>query len=46
VAVVIPWQPISGTGAVVAGPVMRCMMEGAIAYEAHQPVSGTSTTCP
>jgi peptidoglycan glycosyltransferase len=46
VAVVVPWQPISDTGAVVAGPIMRCMVEGAVAYEAHQPVSGTSSTCP
>ena len=46
IAVVLPFQPISATGAAVAGPVIRCMMLGAIAYQQHQPVTNTSATCP
>ncbi len=46
IAVVLPWQPISQTGAEEAGPVMKCMIEGTLAYEAGQPVDNTSSTCP
>ena len=45
IAVVLPFQDISGTGAAVAGPVIRCMMLGAVAYQAHQPVKNTASTC-
>jgi peptidoglycan glycosyltransferase len=45
-AVIVPNQSFSATGAEVAGPIMKCMIEGALALEAGQPVTGTSTTCP
>jgi len=46
IAVVLPYQEISATGAEVAGPVANCLLEGALAYQAHLPVTGTSSTCP
>jgi cell division protein FtsI/penicillin-binding protein 2 len=46
VAVVVPYQPVSAWGATVAGPVMKCMIEGALAIDAKQPPAGTYTTCP
>lgn len=46
IAVVMPFQPTSGTGAEVAGPIARCMVEAALAIHNHQPPTGTSTTCP
>ena len=46
IAVVVPFQPMSQTGASVAGPIIKCLAEGAIALQSGQPVSGTSTTCP
>ena len=46
VAAVLPFQAPSATGATVVGPVMRCLMEGALALQAGLPASGTSTTCP
>ncbi len=46
VAVVIPFQVVSGTGAAVAGPVMKCLIEGALALQAGQPAYGTASTCP
>jgi peptidoglycan glycosyltransferase len=45
IAVLLPFQALSGTGAAVAGPVMNCMIQGALAHAAHQPVTNTSTTC-
>ncbi len=45
IAVVLPFQDIDATGAGVAGPVIRCMMLGALAYQAHQPVMNTASTC-
>ncbi len=45
IAVVLPFQALSGTGAEIAGPVMKCMIEGALARAAGQPVSNTSSTC-
>ena len=45
IAVVLPFQNIDATGAGVAGPVIRCMMLGAVAYQAHQPVMNTASTC-
>jgi peptidoglycan glycosyltransferase len=44
-AVSVPYQGYSATGAQVAGPIMKCMIEGALAYQAGQPITGTSTTC-
>jgi peptidoglycan glycosyltransferase len=46
VAVNVPFQNYSATGAAIAGPIMKCIIEGAIALAAGQPVTGTSTTCP
>lgn len=46
VAVVLPFQVMSATGASVAGPVMRCLVEGALSLQAGRPASGTATTCP
>ncbi|HWD96499.1 MAG TPA: penicillin-binding transpeptidase domain-containing protein [Acidimicrobiales bacterium] len=46
IAVSVPFQASSATGAKVAGPIMKCMIEGALALEAHLPITGTSTTCP
>jgi len=45
-AVVLPNQALSGTGAAVAGPVMNCMVQGVLAYYANAPVVNTPTTCP
>lgn len=46
VAVVVPFQHVDATGAAVAGPIMKCVIEGAIALTKGQPASGTPTTCP
>ncbi len=46
VAVVIPFQPTANFGATIAGPVVKCLVEGALAIQAGKPASGTSTTCP
>lgn len=46
IAVSVPFQGSSVTGAVVAGPIMKCMIEGALALQAGKPTTGTSTTCP
>lgn len=46
VAVVLPFQPQGQEGASTAGPVAKCMVEGALALQSGQPPSGTSTTCP
>jgi peptidoglycan glycosyltransferase len=46
IAVSVPFQGPSVTGAKVAGPIMKCMIEGALALQAGRPVTGTSTTCP
>jgi peptidoglycan glycosyltransferase len=46
VAVSVPSQGISVTGAEVAGPIMKCVIEGALAIQHGLPPTGTSTTCP
>ena len=46
IAVIVPNQSFSATGAEIAGPIMKCMIEGALALRAGQPVTGTATTCP
>jgi peptidoglycan glycosyltransferase len=46
VAVVMPFQSISAYGATVAGPKVKCLIEGALAIQSGRPASGTSTTCP
>ena len=45
IAVIIPDQTLSATGAEVAGPVMKCMIEGSLAAALGQPVTNTATTC-
>ena len=45
VAVIVPYQNISTTGAEAAGPVMKCVIEGALALNEGLPASGTATTC-
>jgi peptidoglycan glycosyltransferase len=45
VAVVMPFQALSTYGATVAGPIVKCLIEGALAIQAGQPSTGTSTTC-
>ncbi|MDH2904241.1 MAG: penicillin-binding transpeptidase domain-containing protein [Actinomycetota bacterium] len=46
VAVMMPYQPKSNFGATVAGPIIKCLIEGALAIQAGQPATGTSSTCP
>ena len=46
VAVVMPFQPISKTGAEVAGPIVKCLIEGALALQAGHKATGTPLTCP
>jgi peptidoglycan glycosyltransferase len=46
VAVVLPFQDVSQTGALVAGPVIKCVMLAAYAVQHGQRPTGTSTTCP
>jgi penicillin-binding protein A len=46
VSVVLPFQPNATEGATTAGPVMRCVLEAALALSTGKPVSGTATTCP
>ena len=45
VAVSVPFQAYNRTGAIVAGPIMKCVIEAAIAMSQGKPASGTSTTC-
>ncbi len=45
VAVSVPFQNYSATGATVAGPIMKCVIEAAIALSQGQPATGTATTC-
>jgi peptidoglycan glycosyltransferase len=45
-AVVLPYQPNYDFGATIAGPVMKCVIEAALAIEAGQPAANTDTTCP
>jgi penicillin-binding protein A len=46
VAVSVPFQKFNVTGAIIAGPIMKCVIEAALAMQAGKPVTGTSTTCP
>jgi peptidoglycan glycosyltransferase len=45
VAVVMPFQAQSAYGSTVAGPIVKCLIEGALALQAGLPTTGTSTTC-
>ncbi|MGC1418508.1 MAG: penicillin-binding transpeptidase domain-containing protein [Acidimicrobiales bacterium] len=46
VAVSVPYQAFNVTGAIVAGPIMKCVIEAALAMKAGLPATGTATTCP
>jgi len=46
VAVVMPFQAVYHYGATTAGPIVKCLIEGALAIQAGQPPTGTATTCP
>ncbi len=46
IAVVVPFQSIDYTGALVAGPVVKCLIEGTLAIQAGLAPTGTSSTCP
>jgi penicillin-binding protein A len=46
VAVSVPYQAYSVTGAEIAGPIVKCVIEAALALQAGQPATGTATTCP
>jgi peptidoglycan glycosyltransferase len=46
VAVVVPNQALSAYGATIAGPIVNCMIEGALAINAGLPPTNTYTTCP
>ena len=46
VAVVMPFQAIEKTGALVAGPIMTCLVEGALSVQSGHAASGISGTCP
>jgi penicillin-binding protein A len=46
VAVVVPNQTDFDWGATVAGPIVKCVIEGQLAIDAKLAPSGTETTCP
>jgi len=46
VAVAMPFQAVNNYGATVAGPIVKCLIEGALALQKGLPATGTSTTCP
>jgi peptidoglycan glycosyltransferase len=46
VAVSVPYQAFNVTGAIIAGPIMKCVIEAALAMKAGLPATGTATTCP
>ncbi len=46
IAVVMPYQAVNHYGAGIAGPIVKCLIEGTLALQAGLASSGTSTTCP
>jgi len=46
IAVILPNQALDASGASVAGPVMKCMIQGALAAAQGQPVVNSAATCP
>lgn len=46
VAVVMPFQNVNNLGATVAGPVVNCLIQGALAIQAGQHFNMTGSTCP
>ena len=45
VAVVMPYQATANYGATVAGPIVNCLVEDALAIQTHKPVHYTSSLC-
>jgi peptidoglycan glycosyltransferase len=45
VAVVMPFQSVYNLGATTAGPIVKCLIEGALAIQRGLPATGTATTC-
>lgn len=45
VAVVMPYQAKTAYGSTVAGPIVKCLIEGALALQNGQPTSGIATSC-
>ena len=45
VAVVMPYQAKPNFGATVAGPIVNCLVEDALAIQTHTPVHYTSNLC-
>jgi peptidoglycan glycosyltransferase len=45
VAVVMPYQATQNFGATVAGPIVNCLVEDALAIESHTRVHYTSSLC-
>ena len=43
---VVPGQAVTAYGATVAGPIVKCVIEAAIAIDAGQKPTGTYDTCP
>ena len=46
IAVVLSFQAIEKTGALVAGTIMTCLVEGARSVQSGHPASGAPGTCP
>lgn len=45
IAVVVPFQPTPNFGATIAGPIVKCLVEGFFSMQAHKPASGVPGTC-
>jgi penicillin-binding protein A len=45
IAVVVPNQPTQNFGATVAGPIVKCLVEGFFSMQAHKSASGVPGTC-
>jgi hypothetical protein len=41
----MPFQATSAFGSTVAGPIVKCLIEGALALQSGQPPTGTASTC-
>jgi peptidoglycan glycosyltransferase len=45
IAVVVPYQPTQNFGATVAGPIVKCLVEGFFSMQSGKPASGVPGTC-
>ncbi len=45
IAVVVPYQPTNDFGATVAGPIVKCLVDGFFAMQSHKSPSVASTGC-